>query len=126
MIAPGGTKYGERSVSDSPSGSLAPPAIYLARRIPGVLERRGRVVSGRVRLAAPRARHWGNSIVFLNAKRRSINLFHGEQKLEGGSQLIQNAQASKTQVWRGRNIRQDNKQHAASGCCASTSLPLKP
>ena len=73
------------------------------------------MVSGRVRLAPPRARHWGNSIVFLNAKRRSINLFHGEQKLEGGSQLIQNAQAPKTRIWRGRNSRQDNKQARRKG-----------
>jgi hypothetical protein len=77
------------------------------------LERRGRVVSGPVRLAAPRARHWGNSIVFLSAKRRSINLFHGEQKLEGGSQLIQNAQAPKTQVWRGRTAARTTSRHAA-------------
>ena len=53
--------------------------------------------------------------MFLNAKRRSINLYHEEQKLEGGSQLIQNAQAPKTQVWRGRNSRQDNQQVRRKG-----------
>jgi hypothetical protein len=54
--------------------------------------------------------------VFLNAKRRSINLlFYEKQKLEGGSRLIQNVQAPKTQVWRGRNSRQDNKQARREG-----------
>lgn len=98
-------------------GHWRPRAIYFARRIPalGVLERRARVVSGPVPLAARRARPWGISIVFLNAKRRSINLYHEEQKLEGGSQLIQNAQAPKTQVWRGRNSRQDNQQVRRKG-----------
>ena len=54
--------------------------------------------------------------MFLNAKRRSINLlFYEKQKLEGGSRLIQNVQAPKTQVWRGRNSRQDNKQARREG-----------
>jgi hypothetical protein len=59
--------------------------------------------------AALRAWHGCNSILFLNATRRSINLFNGEQKL-GGSKMTQNVQAPKTQIWRGRNSRQDSKQ----------------